>query len=81
MYPYDVVRSKMRKEKFMEISKKQYLDLVDRLSVADKTTLEGDWIVGDGCKAHSCAWDNAIIDINIKTRKVFAMMWSDKKNS
>jgi len=79
MHPSDVLRSKMWKDKFIAISKNQYAELVERIDVASKTTREGDWIVGDGCKPHSCSWDNAIIGINTKNNQVFAIMWSDGK--
>jgi hypothetical protein len=72
MHPYDLVRSKAWKSKFVRIAKDNYSALVDRLVVASETILEGHWIVGEGQAPHSGGIENAAIAINSETGEVYA---------
>lgn len=77
MHPYDLVRSKAYKEKFIALTKEKYQPFVERLAVAGGTTLDGDWIVGEGQAAHMGGVEGAAFAINIKTEEVFAAMMED----
>ena len=77
MHPYDLVRSKAWKNKFVKITKGKYQSLVKRLTVAGETTLEGDWIVGNGLAPHMGGSEEAVFAINAKTGEVFAAMMED----
>jgi hypothetical protein len=77
--PYDLVRSKAFKNKFAKLTKKQYQMFVDRMIVASETTLDGEWIVGNGIAPHSGGSDEAAFTINSKTGDVFAAMMVDGK--
>jgi hypothetical protein len=77
MRPCNIVRLKMWKEKFASITKEQYPQLVESLKVANKTTREGDWLVGSGLRPHMGGTEEAAIAINIITGKVFAAMMID----
>lgn len=77
MHPYDVVRSKAWKNKFIRIAKAKYKPFVARLAVASETQLMGDWVVGDGMMPHSGGSDAAAFAINVKTEEVLAIMIED----
>lgn len=77
--PYDLVRSKVWKKKFVELTKDKYRLFLDRLQVSSVTELEGDWIVGDGLAPHSGGSDEAALAINTKSGEVYAAMLIDTK--
>lgn len=74
---YDLIRSKVWKEKFVRITKGKYEDFVNRLGVSDITTLENGWIVGAGLMPHSGGHDEAAFAINIASGEVFGVMLED----
>lgn len=75
--PYDLVRSKAWKKKFVSITKEKYQAFVDRLDVNEVTTLQGNWIIGQGMKPHAHGEDEAAFAINTTSGKVFAVMLED----
>lgn len=77
MQPYDIVRSKAWKAKFMQITKGDYKKFVERLTVASESEEKGDWITAEGMLPHSGGTESAAIAINIKTGKVYAAMRED----
>lgn len=77
MHPYDLIRSKAWKSKFIRIAKGKYPSLVERLKVAGKTKLEGDWIVGRGWAPRWGSVEEAVFAINTNTGKLFAAMMED----
>ena len=77
MYPYDLVRSKAWKNKFVKITKNKYQSFIERLGVSSETTLEGDWIVGEGQAPHLGGIEEAALAIHAKTGVVFAAMMED----
>jgi hypothetical protein len=77
--PYDLVRSKAFKNKFAKLTKKQYQMFVDRLTVASETTLESEWIVGNGNAPHLGGSDEAAFAMNSKTGEILAGMMVDGK--
>jgi hypothetical protein len=73
--PYDLVQSKAWKKKFVSITKKKYQAFVDRLAmVGDNTTLQGDWIIGEGFMPHFGGDEIAAFAINSTSGQVFAVM-------
>lgn len=81
MQPSDVVRSKAWRDKFKAITKARYPAFVERLSVASKTQLEGDWIVGEGIAPHSGGVEEAAMAINAKSGEVLGAMLEDGKKT
>ena len=78
--PYDLVRSKAWKSKFVAITQGKYESFVERLSVTGVTTLEDGWVVGDGLAPHMGGSDEAAIAINIETGEVYAATLEDSKS-
>ena len=74
MHPYDLVRSKAWKNKFVKITKEKYKSFIERLEVSSNTTFDGEWIVGEGLAPHMGDSDEAVLAINSKTNEVFAAM-------
>lgn len=70
-YPYDVVADKRFRAAFNHISRADWKKLVDRLTVTSASGIyeKDGFIVGEGCKAHLCASDNAAFAINEATGK------------
>ncbi len=78
--PYDLVRSKAWKSKFVAITQGKYESFVERLSVTSVTTLEDGWVVGDGLAPHMGGSDEAALAINIETGEVYAAILEDSKS-
>jgi len=79
MLPYDLVRSKAWKSKFVAITQGKYQLFAERLSVSNTTTLEGDWIVGAGLAPHMGGSDEAALAINAQTGEVYGAILEDGK--
>lgn len=77
VHPYDLVRSKRWKQKFVRITQGRYQAFVDRLVVAGNTRLEGGWIIGEGMAPHSGGADAAAFAIHAASGEVFAVMIED----
>ncbi len=77
MHPYDIVRSKAWKNKFIKITKGKYKNFVERLAVASETQRIDGWIVGDGMLPHSGGSEAAAFAINVETEEVLAIMIED----
>jgi hypothetical protein len=69
--PSDVVNDKRFRAAFNHVSRNDWKKVADRLAVTTSGGLEvkNDYIVGEGCKAHSCASDSAAFAINVTTGK------------
>ncbi len=72
MLPYDLVRSKTWKSKFVAITNGRYKPFVERLSVGSPTVLGSEWITGEGNAPHSN--DEAAFAINAKSGEVYAVI-------
>ncbi|WP_321854661.1 DUF4236 domain-containing protein [Paraburkholderia tropica] len=70
-YPFDVVNDKRFRAAFNHMSRADWKKFVDRVTVtSSKGIYEKDgFVVGEGCKAHECASDNAAFAINETTGK------------
>jgi hypothetical protein len=79
MHPYDLVRSKTWKSKFVAITKGKYKSFVERLKVSSETNLEGDWITGAGQAPHMGGSEEAALAINAKSGEVYGAMLEDGK--
>ena len=78
MHPYDVVRSKAWKNKFIKITKSKYTKFVERFIVASETQLEGEWITGQGLAPHMGGSEEAAFAINSETGETFGVMMENK---
>lgn len=69
--PYDVVGDKRFRAAFGHISRGDWKKIVDRLTVSSAGGIyeKDGYIVGDGCKPHACASDDAAFAINEATGK------------
>jgi hypothetical protein len=69
--PFDVVGDKRFRAAFNHISRSDWKKFVDRLTVASASGIyeKDGYFVGEGCKAHACASDNAAFAINAATGK------------
>lgn len=79
VHPYDLVRSKAWKKKFMALTKDQYQTFIDRLVVGSETTQEGGWVIGEGIAPHLGGSDEAAFAINAATGEVYGAMLEDDK--
>ena len=64
--PYDVVGDKRFRAAFSHISRADWKKFVDRLTVSSASGIyeKDGYIMGEGCKPHECASDNAAFAIN-----------------
>lgn len=69
--PYDVVGDKRFRAAFSHISRADWKKFVDRLTVSSASGIyeKDGYIMGEGCKPHECASDNAAFAINVATGK------------
>ncbi len=74
MLPYDLVRSKTWKNKFVAITNGRYKPFVERLSVGSPTVLGGEWVTGEGNAPHSGGSDEAALAINVKSGEVYGVI-------
>ena len=76
--PYDLVRSKTWKNRFISITKDKYDDFINRLEMSSGNTISKDgWIFGEGGKPHFFGSDTAAFAINISSGEVFAAILED----
>ncbi|MEN9353569.1 MAG: hypothetical protein RL318_894 [Fibrobacterota bacterium] len=74
MSPYDLVRSKAWKKKFLALTKSNYSAFVDRLVMSSGIEFDGAWIVGKGFAQHCGGSDEAAFAINSNSGEIFAVM-------
>ncbi|RKP47504.1 DUF4236 domain-containing protein [Trinickia fusca] len=70
-HPVDVVTDKRFRTAFNHMSRADWNKFVDRLTVSNSAGIyvKDGYIVGEGCKAHACASDNAAFAISEATGK------------
>ena len=70
-YPSDVATDKRFRVAFNHVSRSDWRLFVDRLAVTSSAGIyeKDGFIMGEGCKAHACASDNAAFAINETTGK------------
>ena len=75
--PYDLVRSKAWKSKFVAIAKGEYKSFVENITVASDTELVNGWVIGQGQAPHMGGEEEAAFAINAKTGEVYAAILHD----
>lgn len=79
-YPYDVVNDRRFKAAFRGVSRADWKNIADRLTVVNQSgmQLKDGFLVGEGCKAHACNSDKAAFAINATTGKGVLMMMATR---
>lgn len=67
---FDAFQAAPWKDKFMQLTQKDYAEIQAALTVSTPLQQNGDWVVGEGYNPQAGGSGKAIIAINIKTAKV-----------
>lgn len=77
--PADIIQDEQIGNRLKLILRDRYTAFVDRIGVASTGTIEGGFLIGEGCAPHFCGSDVAAFAVNMKTGEVFAVIVTDAK--
>jgi len=78
-YPVELMKVPAVKSRLRALLGKRYSDFVYSIDVQSPMKMQGDFLFANGCMAHACTINEAAFVIDVKNKRIHAMLYEKDK--